>query len=121
MHICGCYLHSICDNIEEDQQQDGVQASVDNSAPVDSPRPADPEASNKGHGTVKNIGSVRSKHFVVMFLIITNLPLGLYMCLLHQRGTVDVMGYLHEDSLKQHPGNMSVMFLMPCHSTPYYR
>ncbi|KAK4479430.1 hypothetical protein RD792_014944 [Penstemon davidsonii] len=54
----------------------------------------------------------------VLFLLVTNLPMALYMSLVHQRGTEDVMNYLSmeasEDRVK------SILFLTPCHATPYY-
>lgn len=54
----------------------------------------------------------------VTFLVITNVPMTLYMSLLHQRGTEDVMFYLSNEA---HDGRVKgVLFLMPCHSTPYY-
>ncbi|KAL5199441.1 hypothetical protein ABZP36_020644 [Zizania latifolia] len=54
----------------------------------------------------------------VILLILTNVPMALYMSLFHQRGTEDVMFYLSREA---HDGRVnSVLFLMPCHSTPYY-
>lgn len=54
----------------------------------------------------------------IFFLVITNLPMALYMSLVHQRGSEDVMHYL---SNKAQNGEVeSILFLMPCHSTPYY-
>ncbi|XP_066366754.1 mannosyltransferase APTG1-like [Miscanthus floridulus] len=54
----------------------------------------------------------------VILLVITNVPMALYMSLFHQRGTEDVMYYLSKEA---HDGRVkSVLFLMPCHSTPYY-
>ncbi|XP_062224342.1 mannosyltransferase APTG1 [Phragmites australis] len=54
----------------------------------------------------------------VILLIVTNVPMALYMSLFHQRGTEDVMFYLSKEA---HDGRVkSVLFLMPCHSTPYY-
>lgn len=47
-----------------------------------------------------------------MFLI--NIPIALYLSLIHQRGTVDVSLWLGSS------GQRSAMFLMPCHSTPLY-
>ena len=61
------------------------------------------------------------KMFVIIFLIATNLPLALYTCLIHQRGTVDVMKFLHDEAVILGDNNIDVMFLMPCHSTPYFR
>ncbi|XP_042332394.1 GPI mannosyltransferase 3 isoform X2 [Sceloporus undulatus] len=50
------------------------------------------------------------------------LPLCMVFCgLVHQRGTLDVMGHLRglcQSSPSQKPA--SVLMLMPCHSTPYY-
>ncbi|KAJ6731647.1 GLYCOSYLTRANSFERASE [Salix purpurea] len=43
--------------------------------------------------------------FAIFFLLATNIPMALYMSLAHQRGTEDVKG---------------ILFLMPCHATPYY-
>ncbi|XP_013662375.2 mannosyltransferase APTG1 [Brassica napus] len=69
----------------------------------------------------------RKKHIVkwspklilsVLFLLVTNVPMALYMSLFHQRGTEDAMNYLSEEAYK---GRVkSILFLMPCHSTPYY-
>ncbi|KAL0681051.1 hypothetical protein Bca4012_047898 [Brassica carinata] len=54
----------------------------------------------------------------VLFLLVTNVPMALYMSLFHQRGTEDAMNYLSEEAYK---GRIkSILFLMPCHSTPYY-
>ncbi|XP_078600609.1 GPI alpha-1,2-mannosyltransferase 3-like [Branchiostoma floridae x Branchiostoma japonicum] len=55
----------------------------------------------------------------VVFLLVTNLPLALYTSLVHQRGTVDVMSFLSQEA-DRHGQDMSVLFLMPCHSTPFY-
>ncbi|KAG7609223.1 GPI mannosyltransferase [Arabidopsis suecica] len=52
------------------------------------------------------------------FLLATNIPMALYMSLFHQRGTEDAMNYLSDEAYK---GRVkSILFLMPCHSTPYY-
>ncbi|XAR51226.1 Dolichyl-P-Man:Man(6)GlcNAc(2)-PP-dolichol alpha-1,2-mannosyltransferase [Bertholletia excelsa] len=56
--------------------------------------------------------------FAVFFLLATNIPMALYMSLVHQRGTEDVMKYLSEEALR---GKVkSILFLTPCHATPYY-
>ncbi|KAK8747831.1 hypothetical protein OTU49_017533, partial [Cherax quadricarinatus] len=52
------------------------------------------------------------------FLIIPNLLSVLYLGLVHQRGPLDTMTVLQHDT-QSHKSN--VLFLMPCHSTPYYR
>ena len=62
-----------------------------------------------------------SNRAIVMFLVLTNLPVALYTGLIHQRGTVDVTRFLYEEShYVAHYNRMSVRFFMPCHSTPYY-
>ena len=55
---------------------------------------------------------------LVIILLLTNIPVALYFCLIHQRGTIMVMKYIHDESLQK---NVDVLYLMPCHSTPYYR
>lgn len=58
----------------------------------------------------------------IAILVVSNLLPALYTGLIHQRGTLDVMGHLR--SLCDVSGSSSlqpdVLFLMPCHSTPYY-
>ena len=59
---------------------------------------------------------------LILILLLTNLPLMLYTSLIHQRGTVDVMKFVHDERRYESSYNhMSVLYLMPCHSTPYYR
>ncbi|KNA07616.1 hypothetical protein SOVF_170180 isoform A [Spinacia oleracea] len=54
----------------------------------------------------------------VFFLLVTNIPMGLYMSLVHQRGPEDVMQYIATKALNGEA--RSVLFLTPCHATPYY-
>ena len=56
---------------------------------------------------------------VVILLIVGNIPMMLYFSVIHQRGALDVVKFLHLETLDK--PDMSVLFLMPCHSTPYYR
>ena len=53
-------------------------------------------------------------------LLVMNLIPALYIGLIHQRGTLDVMSHLRQlcDITDPQP---EVLFLMPCHSTPFYR
>jgi len=44
--------------------------------------------------------------------------MALYMSLVHQRGSEDVMYYLSEEAIDGKVN--SILFLMPCHATPYY-
>ncbi|CAB4292832.1 unnamed protein product [Prunus armeniaca] len=54
----------------------------------------------------------------IFFLLATNIPMALYMSLVHQRGTEDVTYYLSKEVLDGKVTN--ILFLMPCHATPYY-
>ncbi|XVF34305.1 hypothetical protein REPUB_Repub18cG0048100 [Reevesia pubescens] len=58
------------------------------------------------------------KQLAIFFLLATNIPMALYMSLVHQRGTEDVMNYLSKEAAKEKV--RSILFLMPCHATPYY-
>lgn len=59
----------------------------------------------------------------VAFLLVANLLPALYTGLVHQRGSLDVMTHLQKfcnvssDSTHDMP---NILFLMPCHSTPFY-
>lgn len=57
------------------------------------------------------------------FLLLSNLVLALYTGLIHQRGTLDVMSHLQrlcEVDRDSADPQADVLFLMPCHSTPFY-
>ncbi|XP_074264446.1 mannosyltransferase APTG1 isoform X1 [Silene latifolia] len=74
-------------------------------------------------GKGKRISSAHSRlpsklRLSVFFLLATNIPMGLYMSLVHQRGTEDVMHYLSKEA--QNGEVRGVLFLTPCHATPYY-
>ncbi|KAI3423779.1 uncharacterized protein J3R85_010785 [Psidium guajava] len=56
--------------------------------------------------------------WAICFLLATNIPMALYMSLVHQRGSEDVMNFLSREAAKDRV--KSVLFLMPCHATPYY-
>ncbi|XP_055928183.1 GPI mannosyltransferase 3-like [Argiope bruennichi] len=53
---------------------------------------------------------------LVWAIILINIPLSLYMGLIHQSGTIKSTLQLSHILKK----NSNVLFLMPCHSTPYY-
>ena len=64
---------------------------------------------------------------LVILLVAGNFPPLFYFSLIHQRGTIDVMNYLHtaltstvSDRGQVVTASDGVLFLMPCHSTPYY-
>uniref|UniRef100_K7MK99 Mannosyltransferase n=2 Tax=Glycine subgen. Soja TaxID=1462606 RepID=K7MK99_SOYBN len=54
----------------------------------------------------------------ILFLLATNIRMALYMSLVHRRGPEDVMNHLAREAL--HGKVKSILFLMPCHATPYY-
>ena len=56
-----------------------------------------------------------------VLLVVTNLPAGLYLGLVHQRGPLDVTAVLAARLAEGPADSASVLYLMPCHSTPLYR
>jgi len=106
MHVCGCTLHQLVDAPSSDAA--AVSCSKHDS-----------QSNNSLSRTAKES---RWKTFVLVCLISLNLPIALYTCLIHQRGTIDVMTFLYAEAQKPVAKDlMSVLFLMPCHSTPFYR
>nr|XP_024923463.2 mannosyltransferase APTG1 isoform X2 [Ziziphus jujuba var. spinosa] len=75
------------------------------------------------NGRMKGSSNIHKKcppkmQLAVLFLLATNIPMAMYMSLVHQRGTEDVMNHLSKEVLN---GEVrSIIFLMPCHATPYY-
>ncbi|WOG93982.1 hypothetical protein DCAR_0313272 [Daucus carota subsp. sativus] len=61
--------------------------------------------------------SLKSR-LAIFFLLATNVPMALYMSMVHQRGAEDVMNYLSREA--NYGKVKSVLFLTPCHATPYY-
>ena len=56
------------------------------------------------------------------FLFLSNMFFALYTGLVHQRGTLDVMTNIRELCYNNTDiSSASVLMMMPCHSTPYYR
>lgn len=72
-------------------------------------------SSNKKSNKNKSFWKIKPALF---FLLVTNIPMALYMTMVHQRGTEDVMNYLAKEANQRNV--KSVLFLMPCHSTPFY-
>ncbi|XP_071478286.1 GPI mannosyltransferase 3-like [Diadema antillarum] len=57
---------------------------------------------------------------LVLYLLL-NIPACVFFGLLHQRGVLDVMGHARQLAQEHVAGQQrSLLFLMPCHSTPYY-
>ncbi|XP_015883938.3 mannosyltransferase APTG1 [Ziziphus jujuba] len=75
------------------------------------------------NGRMKGSSNIHKKcppkmQLALLFLLATNIPMAMYMSLVHQRGTEDVMNHLSKEVLN---GKVrSIIFLMPCHATPYY-
>ena len=108
MHVCGCALHQLLD------VPDSVTIAAGSSKHENQP--------TDGLARTQKESRIHWKTFAVVFLISTNLPIALYTSLIHQRGTVDVMTFLYAEAQKPMSNNlMNVLFLMPCHSTPFYR
>ena len=63
-------------------------------------------------------GNLTKAKIFVIILVLTNIPMAVYFGLIHQRGTISVMKYIYDTSQEK---TVDVLFLMPCHSTPYYR
>ncbi|XP_054626608.1 GPI mannosyltransferase 3 isoform X2 [Dunckerocampus dactyliophorus] len=53
-------------------------------------------------------------------LLVTNLLIALYTGLIHQRGALDVMHHLQTLCHVSEQPQPDILFLMPCHSTPFY-
>lgn len=66
---------------------------------------------------MKHKSNLMKAWVLVMVFLVINIPAAVYFGLIHQRGTVVVMKFLYDESFEK---NMDVLFLMPCHSTPYY-
>ncbi|XVF47802.1 hypothetical protein PTKIN_Ptkin03bG0140200 [Pterospermum kingtungense] len=84
---------------------------------------AELEEHSSSNGERKRSSSLYNKwpskrQLAICFLLATNIPMALYMSLIHQRGTEDVMNYLSKEAVKGHV--KSILFLLPCHATPYY-
>ncbi|CAI9108412.1 OLC1v1007995C1 [Oldenlandia corymbosa var. corymbosa] len=71
-----------------------------------------------GRRKTPRTSSPLKKQVAVAFILATNIPMALYMSMVHQRGTEDVMYYLANRAVE---GKVkSILFLTPCHATPYY-
>lgn len=76
-----------------------------------------------GYGFMKLCTKLKDKRkYSSSFLTLLaglNIIFALYFCTIHQRGVIDVMFFI--SGLVETGKNPSVLFLMPCHSTPFYR
>ncbi|KAK5702147.1 glycosylphosphatidylinositol anchor biosynthesis [Elasticomyces elasticus] len=70
----------------------------------------------------KSVPTNKVKLGFILFLLIINICIAGYVTLVHQRGVIDVMHYLRreqEGRMLGNGSNVTVGFLMPCHSTPW--
>ncbi|CAI9102775.1 OLC1v1001100C1 [Oldenlandia corymbosa var. corymbosa] len=73
---------------------------------------------SNGRNKTPRTSSPLKKQLAVALILATNIPMALYMSMVHQRGTEDVMYYLANNIVD---GKVkSILFLTPCHATPYY-
>ena len=66
----------------------------------------------------KRMGSRSHLTQFLALIIISNTMMGFYFSRIHKRGVVHTIEWLREEAYKGHVS--SIVFLMPCHSTPYY-
>ncbi|KAI8993328.1 Alg9-like mannosyltransferase family-domain-containing protein [Pilobolus umbonatus] len=69
---------------------------------------------------LNNLTFPKYRKWLIILLLLTQIPMALYFCLYHQRGVIDVMLWLRNESQKPNDYPISVGVLMPCHSTPWY-
>lgn len=123
MYYCGLYLHSVTENRPENG--DIQKENPEHSCKLNS------NESSINHSSGDNTAQAKTTMFSFMkqskvwivFLVVSNLPIVMYTSLMHQRGTMDVMNFIYKETkydVKNY-NEMNVMFLMPCHSTPFYR
>ena len=143
MYQCGLYLHSITH--ASPHNEPGSKTTTQPASQPTSCTDHDNHASHSKHNSMdppensendkvikdnkskvtekKKMSGVWKSNVILSVLIMTNLPVALYTCLLHQRGTIDVMTFVQEETKYEQVNynTINVMFLMPCHSTPFYR
>jgi phosphatidylinositol glycan class B len=65
----------------------------------------------------------RKTRAVALFVLLaTNIVIAYYTTMVHQRGVIDLMHYLRhkqEAALRESGADITIGFLMPCHSTPW--
>ena len=54
----------------------------------------------------------------LIFLLVTNASIAFYLSFIHKRGQVEVTHWIRHEASQDRI--QSVLFLMPCHSTPFY-
>ncbi|RDD45763.1 GPI mannosyltransferase 3 [Trichoplax sp. H2] len=72
---------------------------------------------------VKDATVTRNRHsfwWFFTFLLTTNIAAAAYTSRIHQKGTIDAIHHIRSIGERHNTDRFSVMFLMPCHSTPFY-
>jgi len=64
----------------------------------------------------KYLSKYVSQRLLFLLVLLLNVPVALYFGLIHQRGTIDVLHFIRQSNIE----DKDVLYLMPCHSTPYY-
>ncbi|CAM6093376.1 unnamed protein product [Calypogeia fissa] len=101
-------------NILEQSQHRSTEDDVDKIKA--SPHLPETNDSKNGGNTISN--ATNWFRWIIVGLLATNVSTALYTSLIHQRGGERVMEYLAEEAYQSRVD--SVLFLMPCHSTPFY-
>jgi phosphatidylinositol glycan class B len=60
-----------------------------------------------------------AKKILLLTFVAVNATLALYISQVHQRGVIDVLHHLRHKHELNPLSNTTVMFMMPCHSTPW--
>ncbi|XP_008551439.1 GPI mannosyltransferase 3 [Microplitis demolitor] len=63
--------------------------------------------------------SITMKKVVNVIMYLMNLSVLIYIAMIHQYASLQIMSYLG-DEISNSTANVDVMFLTPCHSTPFY-
>ena len=109
--FCGIALHHFL-NPKKKKKNDSSSSS--SSSSYDS---SDSSDSSFVHFSFENVSF--KIVFFVFFLFLVNLFFAFYFSFSHQRGTVDLIEHIRTDLQFDSPST-KILFLMPCHSTPFY-
>lgn len=108
-------IHVIDGAIDESKEVDGATCFPENQHSPETSKTINEDPFEKQQR--KHKYNLKRAKYLVLILIGFNLIPAMYFGVMHQRGTTVVMKYVYDESLDK---EIDVMFLMPCHSTPYY-
>ncbi|XP_046419584.1 GPI mannosyltransferase 3-like [Neodiprion fabricii] len=69
---------------------------------------------------IKNSVAPFTRTVLMTVLVLTNLLPGLYFSLVHLRGSLDAMKILRQEIASVPNDDVNILFLTPCHATPFY-